>query len=721
MSEKKNMTGKENSFHMENFRRRSRYAAVFLVLILAFAAITVLNINSGNVNISIPEIFRILLRRTGEGKEYNIIWKIRLPRILMAAILGGALSLSGFLLQTFFENPIAGPFVLGISSGAKMVVALTMIFYLEWARNITSYTMIVAAFLGSLLSVGFILLMSRRIKNMAGLLVGGIMIGYICSAVTDFVVTFAEDSDIVNLHGWSQGSFSGMSWSNVAISAAVIGITFVITFLMAKPIGAYQLGEAYAQSMGVNIKVFRIALILLSSILSACVTAFAGPISFVGIAVPFLVKQSLGTSRPLVVIPGTFLGGAVFCMMCDLIARMAFAPLELSISTVTSIFGAPVVIFMMLRRKRGLENMNEYYFHLDHLTVGYDKKPLIKDICIGIEKGEIVTLIGPNGSGKSTILKSITRQLKLVGGNVEFDGKNLHELSFRELSTKMAVVLTERMKPELMTCHDIVATGRYPYTGRLGMLTREDEEKVEKAMRAVHAEELGGRDFNAISDGQRQRVLLARAICQEPEVIILDEPTSFLDIRHKLELLAILRRMAKEKGITVIMSLHEIDLAQKISDKIICVKGDAISHFGAPETIFREDIIRELYEIDNGSFDPCFGSIELPRPEGTPRVFVLAGGGTGIPVFRKLQKENVPFAAGVLYTNDIDYQLARILAMETVTEAPFQEISDEAFARACELMKSCERVIDTGVPVGMCNRRIEELRAEAKRLGKLAE
>ena len=306
MSEKKNMTGKENSFHMENFRRRSRYAAVFLVLILAFAAITVLNINSGNVNISIPEIFRILLRRTGEGKEYNIIWKIRLPRILMAAI-----------------------------------------------RNITSYTMIVAAFLGSLLSVGFILLMSRRIKNMAGLLVGGIMIGYICSAVTDFVVTFAEDSDIVNLHGWSQGSFSGMSWSNVAISAAVIGITFVITFLMAKPIGAYQLGEAYAQSMGVNIKVFRIALILLSSILSACVTAFAGPISFVGIAVPFLVKQSLGTSRPLVVIPGTFLGGAVFCMMCDLIARMAFAPLELSISTVTSIFGAPVVIFMMLRRKRG--------------------------------------------------------------------------------------------------------------------------------------------------------------------------------------------------------------------------------------------------------------------------------------------------------------------------------------------------------------------------------
>lgn len=365
--------------------------------------------------------------------------------------------------------------------------------------------------------------------------------------------------------------------------------------------------------------------------------------------------------------------------------------------------------------------MKDYYIKTKDLSVGYQGKVLIRDINLDIKKGEIVTLIGPNGAGKSTILKSVTRQLKLIGGEVYLDSDEIRKLSYKSMARKVAVMLTERMKPELMTCHDVVATGRYPYTGRLGVLSREDENKVDEALMAVHAQELGIRNFLEISDGQRQRILLARAICQEPEVMILDEPTSYLDIRHKLELLEILRKMAKEKEITVIMSLHEIDLAQKISDKIICVKGDAISHFGAPETIFREDIIRELYEIDNGSFDPCFGSIELPRPEGTPRVFVLAGGGTGIPVFRKLQKENVPFAAGVLYTNDIDYQLARILAMETVTEAPFQEISDEAFARACELMKSCERVIDTGVPVGMCNRRIEELRAEAKRLGKLAE
>lgn len=338
---------------MENFKRRTRYTIVFLLLILAFALITVLNINTGNVHISLSEIVDILLKKATDTKEYSIIWKIRLPRILMAAILGGALSLSGFLLQTFFENPIAGPFVLGISSGAKMVVALTMIYYLGKAATVTSYTLIIAAFIGSLISIGFILLISKRIKHMATLLVAGIMIGYICSAVTDFVITFADDSDIVNLHGWSQGSFSGMSWSNVKVAALMVGITLILTFFLSKPIGAYQLGEMYAQSMGVNIRVFRVLLILLSSVFSACVTAFAGPISFVGIAVPYLIKHLLGTAKPLVVIPATFLGGAVFCMRCDLIARMAFAPLELNISTVTSIFGAPVVIFMMLHRKKG--------------------------------------------------------------------------------------------------------------------------------------------------------------------------------------------------------------------------------------------------------------------------------------------------------------------------------------------------------------------------------
>ena len=363
--------------------------------------------------------------------------------------------------------------------------------------------------------------------------------------------------------------------------------------------------------------------------------------------------------------------------------------------------------------------MAAYYFQTKNLAVGYDGQTLIRDITIDVEKGEIVTLIGPNGAGKSTILKSITRQLKTIAGTVTIDRADLKRLSLKELATRMAVVLTERMKPELMTCRDIVATGRYPYTGRLGILTAEDEAKVDSAMEAVHALELSDRDFNAISDGQRQRILLARAICQEPEIIILDEPTSFLDIRHKLELLSILRGMAKEKGITVIMSLHEIDLAQKVSDKILCVKGETIDTYGTPEQVFEEENIRALYDIEQGFFDPCFGSIELPRPVGEPRILVLSACGTGIPVYRALQKKNLPFCAGILYTNDLDYRLARLLASEVVTEKPFHEIGDAALNRAMELVHTCDTVIDAGVEIGPCNRRMEEVLRAAERENKL--
>ena len=329
-----------------------RYWLSFIILIILLGVLVFWNINSGSIPISLQDVFRIIFLRDGTETAYNIIWEIRLPRILAAVILGGALSVSGFLLQTFFGNPIAGPFVLGISSGAKLIVALTIIFLLGKSIVATSGVMIIAAFTGSMISMGFVLLIAKKVNQMSMLVISGIMIGYICSAVTDFVVTFADDSNIVNLHNWSMGSFSGTTWENVSTMTVVVMTALIITFLMSKPIGAYQLGEGYAQNMGVNIKAFRIALILLSSILSACVTAFAGPISFVGIAVPHLVKSLLKTSKPLLVIPACFLGGAVFCLFCDLIARTVFAPTELSISSVTAVFGAPIVIYIMIHRKK---------------------------------------------------------------------------------------------------------------------------------------------------------------------------------------------------------------------------------------------------------------------------------------------------------------------------------------------------------------------------------
>lgn len=323
----------------------------FLLLGFLLAVLAAASFRVGSVSLSLQDIQAILSGTDRESTAYHILWDIRLPRLLAAALLGGALSVSGFLLQTFFANPIAGPFVLGISSGAKLVVALVMILFLGKGLFMGSATMIVAAFAGSMLSMGFVLVIAKRIRQMSVLVVCGVMISYICSAVTDFVVTFADDANIVNLHNWSMGSFSGTTWDQVRVITVVVLPVFVLAFCMAKPISAYQLGEEYARSLGVNVKRFRAELILLSSVLSACVTAFAGPVSFVGIAVPQLVKRLFGTAKPIVVIPGCFLGGAVFCLFSDLIARTLFAPTELSISSVTAVFGAPVVIWIMIRRK----------------------------------------------------------------------------------------------------------------------------------------------------------------------------------------------------------------------------------------------------------------------------------------------------------------------------------------------------------------------------------
>ena len=330
-------------------KRALRWTSGFTALLIMAAVFFVLELVSGTTELTVSEVFSALSE--DNSAAHTIVADIRLPRAIAAALLGGALSVSGFLLQSFFNNPIAGPYVLGISSGAKLTVALSMMFAMQNGIMLNSAAMVGAAFVGSLLSMGAILLLSGRVKNMAQLIIAGVMIGYICSAVTELAVTFADDANIVNLHNWSQGSFSGINMDNVKVIAVIVLTASAAAFMLSKPMSAYQLGESYAKNMGVDLRLFRLALILLSSILSACVTAFAGPVSFVGIAVPHLVKTAFGTAKPIIVIPASFIGGAVFCLMCDLIARMLFAPVELSISTITAVFGAPIVIAAMLSRR----------------------------------------------------------------------------------------------------------------------------------------------------------------------------------------------------------------------------------------------------------------------------------------------------------------------------------------------------------------------------------
>ncbi|MGM9676407.1 MAG: ABC transporter ATP-binding protein [Butyricicoccus sp.] len=363
--------------------------------------------------------------------------------------------------------------------------------------------------------------------------------------------------------------------------------------------------------------------------------------------------------------------------------------------------------------------MKEAILHTADLAVGYNKKALIRDIEISVRPGQIVTLIGPNGAGKSTILKSITRQLEPIAGTVSIRDTSIRHIPERKFAQTVSVMMTGWTDPEWMLCEEVVESGRFPYTGRLGLLSEQDREKVREAMELVHVTELAQRNFTRISDGQRQRVMLARAICQEPDILILDEPTSFLDIRHKLELLSLLKDLVRQKQLAVIMSLHEIDLAQKISDYVLCIKGDHIDRCGTPEEVFTAAYIHELYGVHRGSYNSQYGSLELDAPKGKPQVFVIGGGGLGIPVYRKLQRSGIPFIAGILHTNDLDYPVASALAAEVISEQAFEPISEAAICRAKAALQQCTGVICCLERFGTQNQGNRQLLELAKQQNKL--
>ena len=344
--------------------------------------------------------------------------------------------------------------------------------------------------------------------------------------------------------------------------------------------------------------------------------------------------------------------------------------------------------------------MDRRILYTENLSVGYGNTPVLKELSLQAEPGKILTLIGPNGAGKTTLLKTLMHELPPLSGAVWLDGRELGTMREREIARVSAAVLTERPEPELMRCFEVVAAGRYPHTGALGLLNEEDRAKVRESMELVGVFELRDRPFPHVSDGQRQRLLLARALCQEPKLLLLDEPTSFLDLRHKLDFLCLLRELAQRRQIAVILSLHELDLAQKFSDRLVCIRDGKIDRSGSPEEIFSEGYLEELYGVERGHYDVRFGSVEAPAIPGPPRVFVLGGGGSGIPVYRTLHRKGVPFAAGVLPENDVDLPVAQALGAQVITDRAFEPVGEAAVREALAVLQRCEYLIACPASLG---------------------
>lgn len=358
-----------------------------------------------------------------------------------------------------------------------------------------------------------------------------------------------------------------------------------------------------------------------------------------------------------------------------------------------------------------LSNVNEYALELNALSVGYNTMPLHEPFSLSVHAGEIVALIGPNGSGKSTLLKTIIQQLAPVCGTVVIDGKESARYRPKELSKTLSVLLTRAIRPELLTCRDVVASGRYPHTGYFGVLTQTDREKVDEALREVQADSFADKEFTKVSDGQRQRIMFARALCQEPRILILDEPTSYLDIHWRLEMLSLLRKRAA-RGVCVIASLHEIDLALKLSDRIICVGSQEIRELSKDHSE-RDAELRALYDITDEYFDPELGFSELAKVQGNARYFVISSNGKGIETYRTLQKKGIPFAAGILYPNDAEYRVAKALAVDIIEATPYEPIDERSVENAKKCIDSCEKVINMVDRIGSMNERLLDIVAYA--------
>jgi len=352
------------------------------------------------------------------------------------------------------------------------------------------------------------------------------------------------------------------------------------------------------------------------------------------------------------------------------------------------------------------------------LSVGYGSKTVVDNINQEMLKGQFICLLGPNGSGKTTILRSLARLLSPLNGAVYLKDQMLWELKSDELAKVLAVVLTERVSPGLITAFEFAAMGRYPYTGFSGKLSENDNRKVREALRLVNAGDIADRYFSELSDGERQKVLLARALTQEPEIIILDEPTLHLDLRHRLEVIAILRSFCRKKGITVIVSLHDVDIALKISESVILVKNGEIMDCGPPEEVLREETITRLYDLNSARFDSCLGTLELKSNNDGASIFVVAGAGSGTNVYRLLSKHGFNIVTGVIHENDIDCHVARSIGATVIGEKSFKKISNSRLRQSFALLEKAEHVIDSGFPIGSSNRRNLKLVLKALEQGK---
>ena len=579
-------------------------AALFIALLCAF----IISLALGSEHISLANILSGTLSREQEV----IIFGLRLPRIILAIGSGAALAMAGAAFQALLRNPLADPYVLGVSSGAALgaIVGIMFASQFSFARPLLSFA-------GASAATFVVYLLGRRGDDPARLILAGVVISTLLGSLMVLLTTLADDLKLRNITFWLLGDLSSGSSEFIAFLFFAVAIGAITLFANSRALNLMMTGERDAFALGVETNRVRWIVFITASLLTAAAVSTSGAIGYVGLVVPHLVRLASGTDNRLV-IPASALAGALLVLLADTTARTAIAPRELPTGAITALIGAPVLVYLLLGKWKGRRGetgargngdlgaidfalMNssvtagQNLLRLENVSFGYSQQ-ILSDINLEIHAGEVVALLGQNGAGKSTLLNLAAGKLQPNSGSVLWQEKNLSEFSRREVARKIALVAQAEKLHFPLTALEYVLAGRFANTAGIGFDSSSDIEISLQTLAAIDASQFKHRSFNQLSSGEKQRVVLARALAQQPNILLLDEPTANLDLAHQFSLLELVRQLAHQHRLGILFVTHEINLAAEFADRVALLKHGKIIAIGKPDEVMTADLLSDLFE-----------------------------------------------------------------------------------------------------------------------------
>lgn len=566
-----------------------RLIASCLLLMAASLLISLLGLAQGPVPLTIDQVFSALFGDAPRNVAM-VVNEWRLPRVLMALLIGAALGVSGAIFQSLTRNPLGSPDVMGFNTGAWSGVLVAMVLF---GQNLTAIAL--AAMAGGVLTSLVVWLLAWRngIETFR-LIIIGIGVRAMLVAFNTWLLLRASLETALSAGLWNAGSLNGLTWGKTWPSAPLILLMLVGSALLVRRMRLLEMGDDTACALGVQVERSRLLLMLVAVVLTAASTALAGPISFIALVAPHIARRLSGTARWG--LTQSALCGALLLALADYGAQRLFMPWQLPVGVLTVSLGGIYLIALLIQESRKNECCPSR-LRGEQLTLAYGNKTIAESLNVTIPDGHFTAIIGPNGCGKSTLLRTLSRLMTPASGHVWLDGAQIQQYASKEVARRIGLLAQNATTPGDITVQELVARGRYPHQPLFTRWRKEDEEAVNKAMRATGISDLALQSVDTLSGGQRQRAWIAMVLAQETAIMLLDEPTTWLDISHQIDLLELLSELNREKGYTLAAVLHDLNQACRYATHLIALRDGRIVAEGAPKEIVTADLIERIYGL----------------------------------------------------------------------------------------------------------------------------